>query len=878
MRRKVFAFVLCLGLTLCAGAQPSGDALARMGAYRMADAAYQQEEKAATSARARARLLYARMALAQARNDPSQMYRLSPQLEPLLSEVGDPALSMRFYLVRGAGAYRIRDLEQARKAMEKARPLATQLARQGDPGGALGLFECESYDYLRGLGKKGRPRSEDYYQACGQASQVCLQNPATPQRPLWPMDLMRSLFWTRMWVWQAWEYSYLAYRKHDQLLAGQWGQVSGLIAGGAAQLFFQGYQATKDQELLNSAIHALLELTEGFAEAPDTPKMLAQIGPVFEQPLDTEEMSFMRGRYHRSQARYQYFAAKDWARALQEYSQSASWFEKGGYFIDEMDIWVETAYVFTLEKAPADWEAPVEENLRKLLALSEKISYPIGRYYGLGFSGTLQARHGQLAQAEKLLRQSLDCLREWSQESTESPQARAQTLERPEVRLFADTLVDVLIQQGHPQEAMEVGRQLAAQATSAVLDWSRIVPQKAETARVFQELEQKRQQGGVLRAQLQAAQMQQDQTTVRQLEGQLAKNKAEFHQTVNRLRQQDPEFERLLAIRPSSFSKLQSQLPPEVVLVEYYSGRDRLLLFAVTRDKMEIFSVPLSQQALSEKIRSLRLSFSRGRSLDGTLEELHEALVAPLQGLLAHHSVLAVVPSGDLYYLPFGALRPKDGPFLVESKAVCVVTATELPELSSQATTKKPASLLALADPDGSLPGATREVSQLASLFPRQTSFVGAQATKNRVTGQGDVLHIATHGNLNSVDVNESYLLMAGQDGRLTTGEIYGLDLKKVNLVTLSACETALGETNPGAEVATLAQAFSVAGSRSVVASLWKVEDNSTAALMVAFYKELLAGKGKAEALRLAQLAVMKEPRWSHPFYWSAFELLGDWR
>jgi CHAT domain-containing protein len=108
--------------------------------------------------------------------------------------------------------------------------------------------------------------------------------------------------------------------------------------------------------------------------------------------------------------------------------------------------------------------------------------------------------------------------------------------------------------------------------------------------------------------------------------------------------------------------------------------------------------------------------------------------------------------------------------------------------------------------------------------------------------------------------------------------DIYGLKLRGMRLVTLSACDTAVGEREPGRNLTTLADAFGVAGSPTVIASLWKVSDASTRELMVAFYKGLKDKKSLAEALQGAQRSLIARPELRHPFYWAPFVLLGDWR
>jgi CHAT domain-containing protein len=155
----------------------------------------------------------------------------------------------------------------------------------------------------------------------------------------------------------------------------------------------------------------------------------------------------------------------------------------------------------------------------------------------------------------------------------------------------------------------------------------------------------------------------------------------------------------------------------------------------------------------------------------------------------------------------------------------------------------------------------------------------GERATKAAFLGMaprfGD-LHLATHGVLDPARPERSYLLLAGGDEaarRLGVEEIAGLSLPR-GLVILSACETAVGEQVPGAALVTLAAAFSQAGAQTVVASLWKVNDVATRDFMVTFHRAL--GRApRAAALQEAQLAVLRQARSAHPFYWAPFILIG---
>ena len=114
-------------------------------------------------------------------------------------------------------------------------------------------------------------------------------------------------------------------------------------------------------------------------------------------------------------------------------------------------------------------------------------------------------------------------------------------------------------------------------------------------------------------------------------------------------------------------------------------------------------------------------------------------------------------------------------------------------------------------------------------------------------------------------------------DGFLRTDEVFNMNLN-AHLVMLSACETGLGKEKRGEGVIGLTRAFMYAGSPTVGVSLWSVADKSTAELMTDFYRRLLAPAAPTAAMREAQLAMIAGKKYSAPFYWAPFVLVGDWR
>lgn len=220
-----------------------------------------------------------------------------------------------------------------------------------------------------------------------------------------------------------------------------------------------------------------------------------------------------------------------------------------------------------------------------------------------------------------------------------------------------------------------------------------------------------------------------------------------------------------------------------------------------------------------------------------------------------------------------------------------------------------------LGDPNKDLQFAELEAGELQKLYPQSTVLLRKEATEEKskaLSPQYDILHFATHAELKEEDPLSSAILLAKdgtEDGRLEVREIFGMDLK-ANLVVLSACETGLGKLSTGDELVGLTRAFIYAGAPSVIASLWKVEDDTTAALMASFYRNLKT-MSKVEALRQAQLELIRgdggaellakrgvggigklgevpvaKPQsptpvpvsisTSHPYFWAPFILVGD--
>jgi CHAT domain-containing protein/tetratricopeptide (TPR) repeat protein len=345
-----------------------------------------------------------------------------------------------------------------------------------------------------------------------------------------------------------------------------------------------------------------------------------------------------------------------------------------------------------------------------------------------------------------------------------------------------------------------------------------------------------------------------------------------------------PNLASLVTVRAASTRDIQGRLPVGDTLIEYYGTADTLFAFVLTKDR--IGAVKLDAADLREEVFAFRSLINQPRSAGyrGVGSALFERLIAPLDRMIGG-SNLTIVPHGTLHYLPFGAL-PFGGGHLVDRFNIRVLPNASVLEFLRERGRGQPGDLLAFGNPDLGdktldLPAAQIEAIRISKNRERSTALLRREATESVVhdiAGGFRYLHIASHGTFEGERPLASALLLARDplnDGRLTVGELYDLNLN-ADLVTLSACETALGKIANGDDVIGFTRGFLYAGASSIVSTLWQVDDAATAHLMEAFYRHLRK-LDKRTALRRAQLDVKRTYN-DHPFYWAAFQLTGGVR
>ena len=396
-----------------------------------------------------------------------------------------------------------------------------------------------------------------------------------------------------------------------------------------------------------------------------------------------------------------------------------------------------------------------------------------------------------------------------------------------------------------------------------------------------------------------------------------------------------PRYAQLTGIaQPLGLREIQQKiLRPKLTLVEYFVGPEITAVYVIQPDTFHCELLTIKRETLEEQVRQLRQPFTDVKAgkiknladVDFNVklaQQLYERLFKPIEKHLAQNTQLLIVPDGVLHYLPFEALvtgvektrhdpqvtfaRFENCRYLVEKYAITYLPAASVAAVEKNNEQRVVDRLLAFGSPDfgrftdssataifvkasqGLLfaPLSDRDVREVALIMQPADTFFKKEATEDRFkreAGKAASIYLSTHAIADESQPMYSLIAFAQnddpkEDGFLHTYEVFNLRLN-ADLVTLSACETGLGELSRGEGLIGLTRAFIYAGAPSVLVSLWSV-DESTAALMKIFYQNLKDGMTKAEALRQAKLKLLRTREngvsFAHPFLWAPFVLVGE--
>jgi CHAT domain-containing protein/Tfp pilus assembly protein PilF len=371
------------------------------------------------------------------------------------------------------------------------------------------------------------------------------------------------------------------------------------------------------------------------------------------------------------------------------------------------------------------------------------------------------------------------------------------------------------------------------------------------------------------------------------------------NQQAESISRQFPEVAELLETTPQNIAQLQASIPASttvihmVLLTGFRHVPNTLALFVLTKDSLIVKKVSVESKQLDTLLTQTYGQLINRHDTDylKNLADLYDLLIRPVKKEIQATTPkrLSIIATGKLRYLPFEALYDSQAnQYLLQQYPISYLTRLSVHSLQPLQAGNPIAApirkILALGDPmpQGyqALPGAEQEIKLIVPIFPGSKSLLGSEATLNSFKLQSlqfSLVHLATHGcfhkgGCKTLGLEENTLLFADQ--RLNIADAALLGLQNINLITLSACETALETNSKGEEVAGLAYLFERAGAKAVIASLWSAADQTTQEIMVQFYVNLKHGMNKSEALQKAKLSQIDS--YPHPFFWAPFVLIGD--
>ncbi len=579
-------------------------------------------------------------------------------------------------------------------------------------------------------------------------------------------------------------------------------------------------------------------------------------------------------------------------------------------------------------------KAPAEAALREAIELLSRLapdSFQLARAWG-GLGAHLE-RTGRLASAAEAQRSGIEALE--GQVSRLGGDAEARASFEVEYAPLYQRLVALELALGRPAAALEAlersrGRGLLAQLVARELGWRphlapELATQERDLDRAYDRSQRELAQTDAVHAAARREALLAELAALRS-------RRAVFRE---RLAASAPRYAALRYPVAPDLAALRRAIDPGTLWLAYSVGPNESFLFVVSSAADEppsaaglaVHRLPIGRERLAKEVaifRSLVLLGQRepgeAAALVAQARRLYDLLLAPAAPAVARAERLLLSPDGPLHHLPFAALALPGGPagavrYLAQEKPLLFsLSATlhaELRRSRREAGQSGPSFAFAApafppapgkATAQGSaleryraglppLAGPREEASALAALFAGGlTVLTGAEAREERVKdlpARTGFVHFASHALLDLASPLDSGVALAasaregaeGDNGLLQAWEVFDQVRLDTDLVTLSACETALGRDGAGEGLTGLSRAFQYAGARSVLASLWQVSDRSTAELMRRFYTAWAAGAPRDQALAEAQQALLAAGgATAHPFHWAAFELSGDAR
>jgi len=562
---------------------------------------------------------------------------------------------------------------------------------------------------------------------------------------------------------------------------------------------------------------------------------------------------------------------------------------------------------------------------KPILEESIKTSREMGKtntlWESLYWLGMLYKDNKQLPQSAQYLKESIEVIEKIRNKVSGGEEARKLFSSDKNILKVYEALVDVLLQQGETDLALSYIQKNNEDNLKEKFKGLDVKFQNADKNRVLEEEREKKARLDGIEKQIENEKAlpteKQNLEKLKNLEGIKTVAEGDYLKFVNQQVNVRPELSRFFnnSVQPAQLKGKKKQIPNDMALLSYLPGENQLYIFVATSDTVlakvvnitraqltrninAVLNIVRTNQGVFEKLNIKNEAVEREEEVnemkqaDALLkpfEELYHYMISPASAEIAGKKRLCIIPNGSLSYIPFQLLGKtlKNGKFslLMNQYAIFYANSTDMLLRVTGSETRQ-LKILAFGNPDKTLPSTELEVVEIKSLYPNSSIFLREEATEDKAKFAGEefnVMHFATHGNLDYEDFGKSFITMAGnpakdEDGKLTLEELWGMDvMSHLNIVVLSACQTAVSKGSDESSPVSPASGFLQNGVKSVVATLWKVDDEATSILMQDFYKNIKT-MDAVDALRLAQVQLSNNPKFSHPYYWAAAVLLGDWR
>jgi CHAT domain-containing protein len=445
------------------------------------------------------------------------------------------------------------------------------------------------------------------------------------------------------------------------------------------------------------------------------------------------------------------------------------------------------------------------------------------------------------------------------------------------------TLAEILIQQNQPEKAFQW---LNLATTADLADYNRLINAQVanpEAQKAIENWKNNNQQLEAMRQQLQT-----------KFSDESARKMREFEATVNKeaetIAQKYPEVAELFETKPTDIAQLQQNIAPDTLVIQPVPLRDKIALFLLTKDKLTVIESNIKADEFNQLVNTYRNQLADRKNADYlvTSSQLYDILIRPIEQQIKTNSPknLAIIATDQLRYIPFESLYDsKTEQYLLQKYPISYLTRISTANIpNSPSKTAKNLQALALANPkptNQELKGTEKEAENLLKIFPQSETYLGEKATLDTFKTQASrfsILHLGTHGCFELAGCPnlkmEANTILFANNQQYNIADAALLGLKNTELITLSACQTAKEANANGQEISGLAYVLERAGAKSVIASLWNAEDNTSAEIMTQFYQNLQKGMNKSEAMQQAKLSQIKEnPK---PYFWSPFILIGD--